>query len=151
MERWGVKRICACCGTAYSDGDVPSPNSICRWVRQWCEEGSVSCKKPPGQPSSVRTPENIAGVFASVGSSPRRSTPKHAPALGMSDRSVQHILHTALNLHPYKLQIVHSLSNWDKEVRLQFVVSFGDVPWPPCSLDLRTPDSFLWGYLESTA
>jgi hypothetical protein len=51
--------------------DVPSPNSICRWVRQWCEEGSVSCKKPPGRLSSVRTPENTARVFATVGHSPR--------------------------------------------------------------------------------
>jgi len=39
--------------------EAPSPNAIRRWVRQWCEEGSVMCKKPPGQPSSVRTPDNI--------------------------------------------------------------------------------------------
>ena len=33
---------------------------------------------------------------------------------------------------------------------LQRVIShFGDVPWPPCSLDLTAPDFFLWGYLKS--
>ena len=37
-----------------------SPNEIRRCVRQWREEGSVTCKKPPGRPSSVRTPDNIA-------------------------------------------------------------------------------------------
>ena len=26
---------------------------------------------------------------------------------------------------------------------------FGDVPWPPSSLDLKAPDFFLWGYLKS--
>ena len=26
---------------------------------------------------------------------------------------------------------------------------FGDVPQPPCSLDLTAPDFFLWGYLKS--
>jgi len=26
---------------------------------------------------------------------------------------------------------------------------FGDVPWPPYSLELSTCDSFLWGYLKS--
>ena len=42
----------------------------------------------------------------------------------MSDRSVQLILHSDLNLHPYKLQTVHSLSDWDKEVGLQFYHHF---------------------------
>ena len=40
--------------------EAPSPNAIRRWVRQWREEGPVTCKKPPGWPSSVRTPDNIA-------------------------------------------------------------------------------------------
>ena len=40
--------------------EAPSPNAIRRWVRQWREEGSVTCKKPPGRPSSVRTPDSIA-------------------------------------------------------------------------------------------
>jgi len=32
----------------------------------------------------------------------------------------------------------------------QWVIShFGDVPWPPRSLDLTAPDFFLWGYLKS--
>jgi len=26
---------------------------------------------------------------------------------------------------------------------------FGDVPWPPRSLDSAAPDFFLWGYLKS--
>ena len=31
--------------------EAPSPNAIRRWVRQWREEGSVTCKKPPvGRP-----------------------------------------------------------------------------------------------------
>jgi len=44
----------------------------------------------------------------------------HAQALRISDRSVWHILHNDLNLHPYKLQILHSLGDWDKQVSLQF-------------------------------
>jgi hypothetical protein len=35
-------------------------------------------------------------------------------------RHVQHILHSDLHLHPHKLQIVQSLNDQDKEVRLQF-------------------------------
>jgi len=43
-----------------------------------------------------------------------------AQALVMSGRSVGRILHSDLNLHAYKLRIVYSLSDRDKEVRLQF-------------------------------
>ena len=40
--------------------ETQSPNAIRRWARQWREEGSVTCKKPPGRPSSVRKPEKTA-------------------------------------------------------------------------------------------
>ena len=76
MERWIVReRACAVelfirtrsitetqCGFRHkrNQQQAPSPNEIRRWVRQWREEGSVSCKKPPGRPSSVRTPDNTA-------------------------------------------------------------------------------------------
>jgi hypothetical protein len=116
-ERWLIFRH------ELNQQDAPSPNWICRWVR-WREEGFVTCKKPPCRPSSVCTPKNIARVFASVGQSPRRSAPKHAPALGMTDRSVRRTLHAALNLHPYKLQIMRSLSDQDKEVCLKFCYQF---------------------------
>jgi len=49
---------------------------------------------------------------------------KHAQALNVSDRSVRHILHSDLSLHTYKLQVVHALSNQDREMRLQFCHQF---------------------------
>jgi len=138
--------------------EAPSPNAIHRWVRKWHEEGSVNCKKPPGRPSSVHTPD-IARVLASVSRSPRRCARKHAQALRKSDRTVHRILRTDLSLHPYKMQAVHALSNWDREMisitafrRLfpQRVISrFGDVPCPPRLLDLTAPDFCPWGYLKS--
>jgi len=36
----------------------------------------------------------------------------------MSDRIVPRILHNHLSLYPYKLQVVHALSNRDREMRL---------------------------------
>ena len=42
----------------------------------------------------------------------------------MSDRSVWHILRSDLSLHPYKLQVVHALSNRDREMRLQYCRQF---------------------------
>jgi hypothetical protein len=70
------------------------------------------------------TPKNIVRVLGSVGLSLRRSASKHAQVLGMSDVSVWCILHIDLNLHPHKLQVVHSLSDWDEEVCLQFCCHF---------------------------
>jgi hypothetical protein len=53
-----------------------------------------------------------------------QSVIKHTQVLGMSDRNVWCILLSDLNLHSYKLQIVHFLSDWDKEVCLQFCHKF---------------------------
>jgi len=130
VERWGVREGVCAVGLFIWTGSItetqsgfrhernqqeaPSQNAIHRWVRQWREEGSVKCKKPPGRPSSVRTPDNIAQVLASVSHSPRRSACKHAQALRVSDRTVWRILHSDLSLHPYKLQAVHALSNRDR-------------------------------------
>ena len=140
MERWGIReRVCAVelfiqTGSItetqrgfhceWNQQEAPSPNAIRRWIRQWREEGSVMCEKSPGRPSSVRTLDNIAQVLASVSRGPRRSARKHAQALRMSDRSVRRILHSDLSLHPYKLQVVHALSNQDREMRLQFCRQF---------------------------
>jgi len=96
MEHWGIReRVCAVelfiqtgpitetqRGFRHerNQQEVPSPNAICRWVRQWREEGSVMCKKPPGRPSSVRTADKIARRLASVSCSPRQSARKHTQA-----------------------------------------------------------------------
>jgi hypothetical protein len=48
-------------------------------------------------------------VRQAVTTSPRRSTVKHALALGISARSVSRILHTDLKFHPYKMAVVQEL------------------------------------------
>jgi len=104
--------------------EAPSANAVRQWVGQWREESSVMSRKPPDRLSSFRTPKNIVRLLASVGLSLRRSASKHARVLDVSDMSVRHILHSDLNLHPHKLQAVHSLNDWDQEVCLQFCHHF---------------------------
>ena len=60
----------------------------------------------------------------SVSRSTRRSARKHAQALRLSERSVRPILRSDLSLHPYKLQVVHALSNRDREMHLHFYRQF---------------------------
>jgi hypothetical protein len=77
--------------------EAPSSNEILRWVKQWRDEGSVSCRKPLYRPYSVPTPKNIAQVFASVGSSPRLSASRQLQAVEMCDANVRLILHSDFN------------------------------------------------------
>jgi transposase len=113
MERWEVtERVCAV--ELYSDGvnyrgsawicreqhkqEARSSNAVRRWVRQWREEGSARCKKARCRPFSVRTPDNIARVLASVSRSPRRSARKNDQALRLSDRRVRRILSSPIQI-----------------------------------------------------
>jgi len=161
MERWGV-RECVCAVELFIrrrsitetqhgfhrewiQQEVPCPNTIHRWVRQWSEEGSVTCKKPPGRPSSVCAPDNIAQVLASISRSLRRSACKHAQALRMSDRNVWRILRSDLSLHPYKLQVVHALSRTFDTGQLQILMNFINAPL----MTQKLPYGALFGPEES--
>ena len=45
--------------------------------------------------------------------SPRRSVRRHSSPIGLSDGSLQIILHKDLNFHPYKIAIVQELNDRD--------------------------------------
>lgn len=89
---------------------VPDSKTIRKWISNVKTTGSAVPKKPAGRPKSVRTPQNIEAVRASIEQSPTRSARKHAVALGISSRTIRRILHTDLQLHPYKIMIVQELS-----------------------------------------
>jgi len=152
MERWGVReRVCPVelfiragsitetqCGfrRERNQQEAPSPNAIRRWVRQWREEGSVTCKKPPGRPSPFRTRDNIARVLASISRSPRRSARTSGTLWLQQDGAMAH---TA----------VISIAAFCRLFPQRAISRFGDVSWPPGLPDLTAPDFFLWGYLKS--
>ena len=95
---------------------VPNRKSIVTWVTMFRQIASVT-RRRTGTPRPIRSPENIEAVRASVWRSPRRSARKHAAAFGLSDRSVRRILHYDLQYHPYKLAIVHELTERDFDSR----------------------------------
>jgi len=168
MERWGVReRVCPVelfirTGSITetqrgfrrerNQQKAPSRNGIRRWVRQWREEGCATCKNPRGRPSSVRTPDNIARVLASVSRSPRRS------ALTQARRNVTQ--RWSMNFYPrifhqtvlpcgFNKMVLRPTRLWLASLCFvlcfpQRVISrFGDVPWPPRSPDLTAPDFFF--------
>jgi len=126
---------------------VPDRKTILLWVSNMRATGSTLKRKPPGRPRSVRTPENVQTVRASIEQSPRRSSRKHAAALRISDRSVRRMLHQELGMHPYKMILAQELSERDWKTRRTFpghLISLrGDIGWPNRSPDLTPCDFFF--------
>ena len=77
---------------------VPDRETILLWITNLQATGSTMKRKSPSRPRTVRMPENVKAVRASIQQSPKRSTRKHAMALGISSRSLRRILHADLNL-----------------------------------------------------
>jgi len=96
---------------------VPDRKSIVTWVTTFRQTANAT-RRRTGVPRPIRSPENIEAVKASMLRSPRRSARKHASALGLSNRSVRRILHNDLHFHPYKMAIVHELSERDFNSRM---------------------------------
>lgn len=119
---------------------VPDAKTITKWITSVRATGSALPRKPAGRPKSVRTPENIVAVRASIEQSPSRSARKHAAALGISSRTVRRILHSDLQLHPYKLSVVQELSPEDWVKRTD-----------ACNAILTSvqPDTILWSSDEA--
>jgi hypothetical protein len=61
-------------------------------VPNFRQTGSALKRKSTGLPRTARGPETVAAVRTSIEQSPRRSAPKHADALRLSDRGVRRIL-----------------------------------------------------------
>ena len=94
-------------------GRVPNRKTILLWIRNFRQTSSALKRKSPGRPRSVQTTETITTVRHAVITSPQRSSAKHALTLGVSDCSVQRILHLDLKFHQYKIVMVQELQERD--------------------------------------
>jgi hypothetical protein len=99
------------------NASVPDRKTILLWISNLRATRSTLKRKSPGRPRTVRTPENVEAVRASIQQSPKRSARKHAMALGISSRSLRRILHTDLKLHPYKIMLAQELIERDQANR----------------------------------
>ena len=71
-------------------GNVPRHNSILRWVNALRTTGSLLKTKPPGP---ARTARNVDQVREAIIRSPRRSARRHSAELGISQSTLQQMLH----------------------------------------------------------
>ena len=102
-------------------GNVPSRNSILRWVNALRTTGSLLKAKPPGPVRSARTSENVDRVREAITRSPRRSARRHSTELGISQSTMQRILHKDLVFQPYKIMTLQQLNPRDYQQRLSFL------------------------------
>ena len=108
-------------------GNVPSCNSILRWVNALRTTGSLLKAKPPGPVRSARTSENVDRVREAITRSPRRSARRHSTELGISQSTMQRILHKDLVFQSYKIMTVQQLNPWDYQQRLSFCQTMLDM------------------------
>jgi len=110
------------------------------WISNLRATGSILKRKSPGRPRTLRTPENVEAVRASIQQSPKRFARKHAMTLGISSRSLRRILNADLKLHPYTMMLAQELSERDHANRRAIIAEILEQV-SPC-------DFFLWGYLK---
>ena len=70
-------------------GNIPSRNTILRWVTSFRTRGTIMKRKPPGPVATARTQENVERVREAIVRSPTHSAWRHAVELGMSESTVQ--------------------------------------------------------------
>jgi hypothetical protein len=80
------------------NASLPDRKMILLWISNLRGTGSTLKGKSPGRPRTIRTPENVESVRASIQQSPKRSACKHAMTLGISSRSLRKILNADLKL-----------------------------------------------------
>ena len=83
--------------------------------------------KPPGPARTARTPGNVDRVREAITRSPRRSARRHSAELGISQSTVQRILHKDLAFQPYKIMTVQQLNPRDYQQRLSFCQAMLDI------------------------
>ena len=106
--------------------NVPSRNSILRWVNALRTTGSL-LKTKPGPARTARTLGNVDRVREAIIRSPRRSARRHSAELGLSQSTVQKILHKDLAFQPYKIMTVQQLNPRDYHQRLSFCQTMLDM------------------------
>ena len=98
--------------------NAPGCNTLLLWVSKRHQEGSVKESKTQGCPFSVRAPDNVKWGGDTMFRSPCRLAWRQALAPRLNECSFRRILHKDLHYDPFKVQVAHDLSEWDKVSRL---------------------------------
>ncbi|KZC13174.1 hypothetical protein WN55_05873, partial [Dufourea novaeangliae] len=113
--------------------DIPSRNTILRWVTFFRTGGTVMKKKPSGPFGTAKILENVERVYVeeAITKSRTRSAQRHAAELRMCESTVRD---TTIMMSD---KAYFYLNGWVNKEKFQYVVP-----------DLTPLDFFLWGYVK---
>ena len=103
----------------HPDRHAISHNTVSYLIRKFRDTGNVADRPRSGPPRTATDEETSTMVLAASVKSPKRSTRQLSAITGVPRGSVMRILHTN-NWHPFKLQLVHNLSEDDPDRRMEF-------------------------------
>ena len=87
--------------------------NIYKIIRKFEETGSVKNAPKSGRPKTSRSDENISALQVLMEESPENSIRRTSSETGISKSSVHNIIRRDLELYPYKIQIMQSLTITD--------------------------------------
>jgi transposase len=123
-EGWSYRRIAEHFNACHPGRAAVSHSTVGKLVQKFKDTGSVLDKPRCGQPS---VSDEVKGtVRAKVIASPKKSTRRTSMELGVPRSTVQKILKTYA-FHPYKMQVLQSLSENDPDRRLEMCAWFSDL------------------------
>ena len=91
-------------------------------IKRFEETGSVEDRPRSGRPSVED--DSIEMIKGIIEENPHASTRKVSESVGLSQSTVEKVLRHHLNMHPYRIHVVHALSDLDKQNRLEFCEEF---------------------------
>lgn len=103
----------------YPDHNSIPHTTVTRIIRKFNETGSVKDFPRSGRPKTTTDENTSLDVLLHVQENPKVSTKKLVLESNISRSSVMKILITAKQ-HPYKIQLLHKLSEDDPNRRMQF-------------------------------
>ena len=104
----------------FKSSAAPSKKHIYSIVNKFERTGSVFDEKRTGRPKTARNGANFSIIEEAFFESPQKSVRRASSETSISKTSVQRILKFDLDLYPYKIQIMQSLSLNDQVERLDF-------------------------------
>lgn len=112
----------------YGVRDICTATAVTKLIEKFCRTGSVMDAKRTGRPpiseEQVAEVEFASHLIAATNHYAESSTRKIAEATAIPQPTVFKILRKKLNLHPYRIQIVHELKDADPNRRLAFAHRF---------------------------
>ena len=107
-----------------NESDGPRRSTLASLIDRFEETGSVEDKPRSGRPSIEE--DSIHMVEEAIQENPHTSVRRVAGAMGISRSSVGKVLRQHLQMHPYRVHVVHALTENDKTTRIQFCKNFLD-------------------------